>query len=77
MKGGAPDGKGLVDAIPITGGGDSPKPSLCDTKVASDIYARRAVGIKVEVRKGMEAYGNTSWGSTDIPAGAKVRSVGT
>lgn len=76
-KGENPDRKDLVDAIPITGGGDSPKPSLCDTEVALDICMGKAAEIKAKVGKGMEAYKNTSWGSTGIPTGAKVRAVGT
>lgn len=77
MKGGALEGKGLVDTIPITEGGDSPKPNLCDKKVASDICMGKAMVIKEKVGKGMETYGNTFWGSTDVPGGAKVRAIGT
>lgn len=47
-----------------------------DTEVASYICVGKDEGIKGEAEKGMEACGNTFWGSTGVPAGAKVRVVG-
>lgn len=77
-KGEASERNGSADTARIFWGGlDSPKPSLCEMVAASNIYEENSMGTKIGVGKGIEAYRNAYWGSTDVPMGANVRAVGT